>query len=254
MAKFEGGAISTLGIKGSFLTELATQTASSGVSQALGQVWQGSGQSFYGKAGQAMGGALAGSAVNIALNSVFNGSVPGPAGFTLDSGQNILASVVTPYVTNNVSEGINQNIQKSLQNAGPFGPALSGFATGLVSRVSQSITDTIFGATTRNGPNLIAYPGGGGPGEAPADYGGSAYTLTDIVFSLQPANQGPQAFGQSQSYSLPKTLTTVSTKEFTNVPPIVPNQTADILKSSAMVGGLSKKAFSTNLSSTFRVQ
>lgn len=215
MAKFEGGAIGTLGITGSYLTQLATQTASSGVSQALGQVWQGSGQSFYGQAGQALGGALAGSAVNIALNSAFNTNVPGPQGFTLDSGKNILASVVTPYVTSSVSAGINQNIQQSLQNAGPFGPILSGIGTGLVNQATQGITNAIFGAASQgSGPNYKMFPGADGIGEVPAVYNdGGAYTLTDIVFSIQPANQGPQTFGDQQATSDPKTATTTATNQ-----------------------------------------
>ena len=56
---FQGGPLATVGITPSFVTQLATQTASSGVPQALGQIWQGSGQSFLGSAGQALGGALA---------------------------------------------------------------------------------------------------------------------------------------------------------------------------------------------------
>jgi len=207
-----GGQVPTAGLTGAFLTQLATQTASSGVSQALGQVWQGAGQSFFGSAGQALGGALAGSAVNIALNSALGTNVVGPQGLSLTSGANILASTITPYVTSSVAAGINQNIQKSLQSAGPFGPILSNLGTSLVNQAFGGLTNAITGATTPgtgNATNYKMFPGGGGQGEAPADYGGSAYTLTDVVFSLQRANQGPQAFGEGQAASDPKTETTV---------------------------------------------
>ena len=244
MAKFEGGAIGTLGITGSYLTQLATQTASSGVAQALGQVWQGSGQSFYGQAGQALGGALAGSAVNIALNSVFNTNVPGPQGFTLDSGKNILASVVTPYVTSSVSAGINQNIQQSLQNAGPFGPVLSGIGTGLVNQATQGITNAIFGAASQgSGPNYKMFPGGGGQGEAPADYGGSSYTLSDVVFSLQRANQGPQAFGGNQAINNPLASTRLPVTDYTSMPRNVQSLAVNDIKAASMgVSGAFTKA------------
>ena len=199
---FEGGPLSVVGITPSFLTQLATQTSQTGVTQGLGQVWQGVGQSFAGSAGQALSGNLAGSAVNIALNSALGTQVSGPQGLSLSSGANILASTLTPYVTSNVAAGINQSIQQSLQGAGPFGPALSTLGTGLVDQAFNSITDSIFGATTGNGngENYKSFPGGGGEGEEPADYsGGTAYTLgpngRDVVFSIQPANQGPQAFG-----------------------------------------------------------
>jgi hypothetical protein len=199
------GPLNVVGITPSFITGLATQTASSGVTQALGQVWQGAGQSFFGSAGQALGGALAGSAVNIALNSAFGTNVPGPQGLSLNSGANILASTLTPYVTGAVAGGINQQIQQSLKNAGPFGPILSSLGTGLVNQAIGGITNSIFGAATPgSGENYKMFPGGGGPGEAPADYGGRSYTLDDVVFSLQPANQGPQAFGDFTSAFDPK--------------------------------------------------
>lgn len=205
---FEGGPLATVGITPSFVTGLATQTASSGVSQALGQVWQGAGQSFFGSAGQALGGALAGSAVNIVLNSALGTDVVGPQGLSLDSGANILASTITPLVTSSVAAGINQNIQQSLSSAGPFGPILSNLGTSLVDQAFNGLADAIgAGATFGNGNagNVKMFPGGGGPGEAPADYGGgNSYTLDEVVFSIQPANQGPQAFGDLSAAFDPK--------------------------------------------------
>ena len=241
---FQGGPLSTVGITPSFITQLATQTASSGVPQALGQIWQGSGQSFFGSAGQALGGALAGSGVNIALNSALGTDVVGPQGLSLNSGANLLASTITPYVTGAVAAGINQNINNSLKSAGPFGPILSNLGTSLVNQAFGGIADTLLGNTDTT-TNYKMFPGGGG--EPPADYGGSSYTLTDVVFSLQPANQGPQAFGDAQAYSLPKTLTTLPFGEVTSMPLLAGSATANKLKESAMVGGLSKKAFSTNI-------
>jgi len=242
---FEGGPISTVGITPSYITQLGTSTASSQIPQALGQIWQGSGQSFVGSAGQALGGALAGSAVNIALNSLLGTNVVGPQGLRLDSGANILASTITPYITGSVAAGINQSIQQSLKSAGPFGSVLSTLGTSIVSQAFNGIAGAITG-NTGTATNYKMFPGGGG--EPSADYGGSAYTLSDVTFSLQPANQGPQAFGSAGGYTLPKSLSTVSAKEFTGVPQIVPNKTANVLKSSAMVNGLSQK--SSNVSSS----
>jgi hypothetical protein len=209
---YEGGLLNVLGITPSYITGLATQTASSGVSQALGQVWQGAGQSFAGSAGQALGGALAGTAVNIALNSALGTNVVGPQGLQLNSGANILASTITPFVTSSVAGAINQNIQQSLQSAGPFGTILSNIGTSLVNQATQGITDAIFGAATSgsggsNATNYLTFPGGGG--EPPADYGGSAYTLTDVLFSIRPANQGPQSFGDISYTDFPLTQTTL---------------------------------------------
>ena len=189
---FQGGPIGVVGITPSYVSNLVTSSVSSGVPSALGQVWKGSGQSFFGRAGQALAGNLASSAVNVALNSALSTQAVGPQGLSLDSGANVLASLVTPQVTSQVAAGINQQIEQSLQSAGPFGPLLSNVATGLVSQGFQGLTDSILGGTS-TATNDKMFPGGGG--EPAADYGGSAFTLSDVTFSLQPANQGPQSSG-----------------------------------------------------------
>jgi hypothetical protein len=243
---FEGGPLPTLGITPSYLTQLGTATTSSGVAQGLGQVWQGSGQSFFGSAGQALGGALAGSAVNIAMNSALGTSVVGPQGFSLDSGANLLASTITPYVTSSVAAGINQNIQRSLQSAGPFGPVLSGIGTSLVNQAFNGLSNAIFGGTGIGGTNYKMFPGGGD--EPPSDYGGSAYTLTDVTFSLQPANQGPQAFGDVDYSSWSATDTTLPWGTLNgDVFGVGSPYSVDALKESVMKGNFLGDA--TNLSS-----
>jgi hypothetical protein len=230
---FQGGVLSTVGITPSFITGLATQTASTGVPQALGQVWQGSGQSFFGSAGQALAGGLAGSAVNIALNSVLGTEVVGPQGFSLNSGANILASTVTPYVTGAVAAGINQQIGQSLKGAGAFGPILTNLGTQLVNQTFNGLTNAIFGATD-TATNYKMFPGGGGQGEAPADYGGTAYTLTDVVFSLQRANQGPQAFGQKQGLDSPLSATRLPVSDYTAMPRNAQSLAVNNIKAASM--------------------
>lgn len=242
---FEGGPLSTVGITPSFITQLATQTGSSGVPQALGQIWQGSGQSFYGSAGQALGGALAGSAVNIALNSVLGTDVVGPQGLKLDSGANILASTITPYVTSSVAAGINQSINSSLKSAGAFGPILSNLGSTLVDQAFNGISNAIFGATN-TATNYKMFPGGGGEGEAPADYGGSTYTLTDVVFSIQPANQGPQAFGDYSAAFDPKFGTKLPFGDLINADFGVEYPAVNSFKQSVMKGNFLGDVVSTN--------
>jgi hypothetical protein len=246
---FEGGPLSVIGITPEYLTGLATQTASSGVSQALGQVWKGSGQSFSGSAGQALAGNLAGSAVNIALNSAFGTNVPGPQGLTLDSGANILASTITPYVTSSVAAGINQQIGQSLKGAGAFGPILTNVGTQLVNQAANGITNAIFGAANPgagggNATNYKMFPGGGD--EPPADYGGSSYTLTDVVFSIQPANQGPQAFGDFSAAFDPKTSTTLPFGDLVNADFGVEYPGVNSFKSAVMQGNFQGDVISTD--------
>ena len=247
---FQGGPLSVVGITPSFLTQTATQSAST----VFTQVYQGSGQSFFGSAGQALGGNLVGSAVNVALNSVLGTQVTGPAGIKLNSGANLLATALTPYVTSSVAAGINQSIQQSLKSAGPFGPVLSTFATTTVNQLANGFANNLTAATTGTDTGSKAFPGAGP--EPPADYsGGNAYTLGptggDVVFSIQPANQGPQAFGLSKSYTLPTSITTLPFNQLSKMPPLVPNATANAIKQGAMSNAIGQKAFSSNLSSNF---
>jgi hypothetical protein len=230
---FEGGPLNVIGITPAFLSQLGTQTAQNGVVQGLGQIWAGAGQTFAGSAGQSLAGNLAGSAVNVALNSLLGTQVSGPQGLSLTSGANLLASTITPYITGNVAAGINQSIQKSLQSAGPFGPALSTLGTGIVNQAFGGITDAIFGAASPgSGENYKMFPGGGG--EPQADYGGSSYTLNDVVFSIQPANQGPQAFGLDQATTFPKSITTLPFNDLVAMDPLVKNTNVAAVKTAAM--------------------
>ena len=241
---FQGGPINVVGITPSFLSTLGTQTSQNGVVQGLGQVWQGAGQSFFGSAGQSLAGNLAGSAVNVALNSALGTQVAGPQGLSLTSGANFLASTLTPYVTSQVAAGINQSIQNSLQSAGPFGPALSISGTGLVNQIFGGLSDTILG-NVGQATNYKMFPGGGG--EAAADYGGSSYTLTDVVFTLVPANRGPQQFGLDQATNFPKSLTTLPFTSYTKMPLLSGNNTLNTLKQASMNNRLSQKPFSPQL-------
>ena len=237
---FQGGPIGVLGITPAYVSGLATQTASSGVSQTIGQIWQGAGQSFIGQAGQALAGDLAGSAINVAMDSLLTNNVVGSQGKALTSGNNLLATTITPFVTNTVAQTINQTISQSLTSAGPFGPLLSDAATGITTQIFSGLSSTVVGATA-SGPNYKMFPGGGD--EPPSDYGGSAYTLTDVVFSLQPANQGPQAFGDATYTDVPMSATTVPFDSWTSSAFSAPNATADFFKQAEMgvdITGLSR--------------
>jgi hypothetical protein len=234
---FESGPLSTLGISASVITQTA-QTANSAAAVAgLQQVWQGAGKSFFGQAGQALTGNLAGSAVNIALNSRLGSQVAGPGGIKLDSGANLLASTITPYVTSTVAAGINQTINNSLKNSGRFAGVLSGISTSLVNQAFGGITNAIFnGAAGGFASSYKSFPGGS---DSDPDASGSAHTLDEVVFSIQPANQGPQAFGDA-SFALSSSITKLPVKDFTKVPFNANNYTANLLKGQSMLNNVAK--------------
>jgi hypothetical protein len=192
---WEGGAVPVIAAAPGIVTQTAQTAASTAAVAGLQQVWRGAGQSLFGQAGQALTGNLAGSAVNIALNAALGSEVAGPGGFNLTSGATVLASTVTPFVTTSVAAGINQSISNSLQNAGPFAGVLSGVSTSLVNAAVGGITNAIFGGAAGGfAEDYKSFPGGS-DSDPDADYGGIAYTRTDVVFSIQPANAGPQSFG-----------------------------------------------------------
>jgi hypothetical protein len=125
--------------------------------------------------------------------------------------------------------------------------------TGLVNQAFQGLTNSIFGGAGNGlggpgGTNYKMFPGGGG--EAASDYGGSAYTLTDVVFNLRPANRGPQQAGLAQAINDPKSITSIPASQFTKTPFNVNNFTTNALKTASMSKQVVQKSFSpatTNL-------
>ena len=218
---FDYGAVPLLGVTPSFFNS----TFSPITSNYLRQVYQGAGQSFGGQPGQSLTGSLATSAINIGLNSALSNQVSGFSGLNLTSGSNLLATSITPFISSPLAAGINQNIGNTLRSAGSFGTTLmqgGGAATAL----NRGVT-SVFGSTAGNAAGslwgLLAFPGGGS--EPASQYNaGVPYTLTtggaDVTFSIQPANQGPQLFGQGGALFDPKLATK---NAFTQFPTNVPN-------------------------------
>jgi len=217
---FDYGAVPLLGVTPSFFNT----TFDPVTSNYLQQVYQGAGQSFGGKPGQSLTGTLATSAINIGINSSFGQQISGFSGLPLTTGTNLLATSITPFISSPLAAGINQNIGNTLNSAGSFGSLLMQ-GGGITTALTQGVT-SIFGDTAGNVAGslwgLLAFPGGGK--EPPSQYNeGVPYTLTtggsDVTFSIQPANQGPQLFGQGGALFDPKLATKIPFNQFpTNVP------------------------------------
>lgn len=250
---FQGGALNTIGVAPSFNSNTLQQTATT----LAGQVFQGAGKSFPSSSGQTWTGNAKKPAINVALSSALGSKVVGPGGRSLSSGSNFLATEITPFVTGALASNLNDSIGKSLSSAGNFGSILSVIPQG---SSGQGFT----GAA-----NLAQLPGIGGgasgfssktfPGageEPPANYsGGKNYTLgsngSDVIFSLQPANKGPQEFGLDKAINDPASNTFVPIDSFINPSFSAPNSTADALKTASMNDNLSKAPFKSKLSSNF---
>jgi len=95
------------------------------------------------------------------------------------------------------------------------GSLLSGLGGGLGGLLGGG------GGMGGGGANNKIWPGGGGNG--PSDYGGFMHNLgqngPDVVFSIVPANNGPQTAGLSSALSNPTVGTALPLKSYTtNVP------------------------------------
>jgi hypothetical protein len=104
------------------------------------------------------------------------------------------------------------------------GELLAGAGAGvgsLLSGLGSGLGGLLGGMGGGGGANNKIWPGGGGNG--PSDYGGFMHNLgqngPDVVFSIVPANNGPQTAGLSSALSNPTVPTELPLKSYTtNVP------------------------------------
>ena len=104
------------------------------------------------------------------------------------------------------------------------GDLLAGAGAGvgsLLSGLGSGLGGLLGGLGGGGGANNKIWPGGGGNG--PSDYGGFMHNLgqngPDVVFSIVPANNGPQTAGLSSALSNPTVPTELPLKSYTtNVP------------------------------------
>jgi hypothetical protein len=241
-AFFEGGPIPLLGVTPQVLSNVVgqglTQIAADQVSTLVGEVFQGSGQSFLAGPGQTLLSNAANNILNIGLSSALGQEISGVSGLDLTNGQQFLASVITPDITSTISANINDSIATALESAGPFGPVLSSVLSNVGDEVGGAINGFfgIGGGGGDGGEAAGEAPGtnrrfpGATSDDPPANYGGNAYTLGpsggDVTFSLQPANQGPQLQGLGE-LSNPKTQTAFSNLSYTGTPPSYAGVTYD---------------------------
>jgi len=250
---FTGGPLNLVGVVPSYTTNLGQQTSASGIVQAQNQVWQGAGEAFIGKPGQPLTGNLTGSPLNIALNPESARAISGGNASLFTSGRNVQAPSLTRFLGGPQSFAMNDQFKRTLGNAGQFGSLLSaggggggllGAAAGLAGGAGGAVAG-VAGALI-GAANYIMFPGGGGEGAS--NFSGVPYSLTDVTFSLQPANRGPQSFGSASATSNPTSATTLPSNQFTSMPPLAGSPTANALKTEAMTGGLSSATFTPTLS------
>ena len=265
-----------IGVPPSFTTQTVTDT----ITTTTQQVFQGSGQSFFGGMGQTVVGNTSGSPINIALNSALGSGITGPGGLGLASGSNFLAPEITSFVTGAVASGINDTIGTTLASAGNFGSILStgmgllgGGGLGGLGGGLGGLGGGLGGLAGGLGGLAGGLGGlGGGLGGGPSGFSsktfpgareepqafyssGQAYTLgsnaVDVLFSLQPANKGPQQFGLNQAINDPLSATTSPFSSFVSPNISAPNAIADSVKFEAMNNNFASAPFKSNFASNF---
>lgn len=217
---FEGGPIPLVAVlpqfTGNTVVAQFNSVSPNQITSLVNQVYQGAGQSFIAGQGQAVVTNSTQSFVNVGVSQEINLEVEKTSGLNLGSGQNYLASALSTQVAAYLSLLINANISNSLRSAGQFGPELSSIGTSLITNGFNIVLGGLGFGIFNAGFSSLTFPGAGD--EPPADYsGGGSYTLQDIVFSLQPANQGPQSSGLENAINDPKIPTNISYNQFSSV-------------------------------------
>ena len=227
---FQGGVVPTVGIEPQFISQAGAVAASTFGTQ----LFQGAGQTFYGRTNQQILNTAANSAINIALNPSLGSLISAISGYNLSNGSNYLASAILSGISGSLAEGINRSIYSALGSAGSFGSILGQLAPGGISNIINSLRGGGISDFDTSGPSLL-FPGAGN--EPPADYGLNNYTNREVVFSIQPANAGPQSFGLDNSINFPNSITTLPFNDLINMPPLSPNAVANGIKYASMFGG-----------------
>lgn len=200
--------------------------------------------------------------VNVGMNQALGGNLSQQSGLNLASGQNVLQTQLTPLVSAGLSNQLSNTIQNTSGSVGSLSSALpspsflggggqmggGGFGVGnvlgggggllagsgagvgsLLSGFGTGVGGVLGGVVGGVGAFSRIWPGGGGNG--PSNYGGFMHNLgpngSDVVFSIVPANNGPQTQGLSSAISDPTTPTTLPNNNFTGQ---VPNTASPAFK------------------------
>ena len=172
------------------------------------------------------------SQVNVGLNQFLGNSISQQSGLNLSGGQNFkqsqLTSLISPQSSNQM-KGATKNTFSSIGSFSSILPQLPQFSSGFGGSGLGNSGGGDFLSGLGLGAGLGAasaiagriWPGGGGNG--PSNYGGFMHNLgpngADVVFSIVPANNGPQTQGLQTAINNPTTPTTLPTNNFTNQVP-----------------------------------
>lgn len=178
--------------------------------------------------------------IQFSVGSVLSGAVTDASGFLLNQGNNYLLSQISSAIPPSTTNSLGNAVVTQIASVGIN--AAQSFASSTIS----SFLGSGFGGGGESGlPFGLGAAGGGASGGGAggfiglhaeglpeAEYGGQRFTTTDIVFSIVPANAGPQTQEQ------PQTTPTVDTsKNFSSKLPGAQNNTLAAFKKDLALGG-----------------
>jgi len=178
--------------------------------------------------------------IQFSVGSVLSGAVTDASGFLLNQGNNYLLSQISSAIPTSTTNSLGNAVVTQIASVGIN--AVQSFASSAIS----SLIGSAFGGGGGSGlPFGLGAAGGGASGGGAggfiglhaeglpeAEYGGQRFTTTDIVFSIVPANAGPQTQEQ------PQTAPTVGTsKNFSSKLPGAQNNTLAAFKKDLALGG-----------------
>jgi hypothetical protein len=136
---------------------------------------------------------------SFSVNSLLAKTIKDTSGVALNLGENYLTSQITSVLPSNQSNALLNSVATQVAQAGV--KKLTGFVSqsfgGLFGGLGSNVTTAgLAGQASRSSKSISDSVVSQLPA---AEYGGSAYTLDDIVFTLVPANAGAQTAPQGQS-------------------------------------------------------
>jgi hypothetical protein len=135
-----------------------------------------------------------GDQASFSLNSVTGGLVENATGYALNQGQNYLISQLTDSLTPSENNSVLNSVAAQVTAAGvnaAFDFVSQTFINPFVSGSGNNVTTA--GLVAQGARSSISIPDSVVSRLEDADYGGIAYTVQDIVFTLTPAQPGAQA-------------------------------------------------------------
>jgi hypothetical protein len=152
-----------------------------------------------------------GQSASFAINSILGGVVQDTTGYYLNEGQNYLLSQLGSTLGNSAQSALVNAVTTQIATAG-INQAIR-FVNGVIPNPFLGGSNvTTAGLSQQAARATISIPDSISSQLEEADYGGSTYTLSDITFTLVPANAGAQTAQPPQTAPLVDTNTAFSSK------------------------------------------